>query len=81
MSVIKEYLKNMGTSSFFHVHGQIYLAMYEEIQANQMASHALSNKYLIVPCVLRQDFATCSTFAPNTLTEIYLPTYLPTPPT
>jgi hypothetical protein len=65
-------------SSFFHIHKELYLALYDEEQAERMAHHSLQLKFVIVPILSTVDpQESCSgnnktvLFLPASLIEVY----------
>ena len=62
--------------SFFNVHTRIYVALYDEKQAQRMAQHALKTKYIIIPvsAVWKRDHDSGieeENFTVSSLIEIY----------
>ena len=69
---------NPTKSSFFHVHNQLYLALYDVKQAERMAHHSLKLKYVVVPiCSSASNSSetwvndTTDGFIPASLIELY----------
>jgi hypothetical protein len=69
-------VKTATKSSFFQVYQQIYIALYDEQQAERMAHHAISGRFVIVPrnksCKESlKSFSDGSGFLPSSLVDIY----------
>ena len=63
-------------SSFFQVHQQIYLSLYDKKQTEQLAQHTVSGKYVVVPSVSGRGLDTDLSlktigFSPTSLVDIH----------
>ena len=70
------YVPTARRSSFFQVHQQIYLSLYDKKQTEQLAQHTVSGKYVVVPSVSGRGLDTDLSlktigFSPTSLVDIH----------